>query len=131
MAIILIVEDSPDSAEPIATLLARKGHRTNCQPDGREALAALVADPPDLIILDLRMPRMDGVTFLQVLRSYLRWDKLPVIVVTALPADGPEVTRAVQLGARRVFLKTRLDLNELVEYVDRTARSPEIRNGLP
>src|SRR4051794_16906640 len=117
MSTILIVDDDLDSAEIVAKALRRSGHRAMCAPNGREALALLTGALPDLIILDMRMPEMDGLTFLQVLRSYLRWQQLPVIVLTAY-AEGPHIQQAVNLDATEVFRKGQLDLNELVAAVE-------------
>src|SRR5687767_318801 len=75
VANVLIVDDDLDGCEPVARALERMGHRVACAPNGREALAALVANgnPVELVILDIRMPQMDGMKLLEVMRSYLRW----------------------------------------------------------
>ena len=73
-------------------------------PNGREALAMLMGMTPDAIVLDMRMPMMDGAMFLDVVRSYLRLQNVPVLLFTAYP-DGPEVARAERLGVRGVFCK--------------------------
>src|SRR5438045_6793484 len=83
MAYVLVVDDEPDSSEFVERFLEREGHRTTIVPNGREALAALINGRPDAMVLDVRMPQMDGIALLEVLRSYLRWTKLPVILLTA------------------------------------------------
>ena len=96
--------------------LSKVGHTVRCVPNGREALLALTEDTPDVVVLDLRMPEMDGITFLEVIRCYLRWSSLPVIVLTAQP-EGPTTIRAEQMGARRLFRKARFRLEELAQAV--------------
>jgi CheY-like chemotaxis protein len=118
MASILIVDDDPDGSEPVARFLRKSGYRVVTVPNGREALSMLTGALPDLIILDMRMPEMDGAHFLEVLRSYLRWQDVPVILVTAYPED-PGIPHAAELGATEVFRKGDLDLEELVATVER------------
>jgi CheY-like chemotaxis protein len=118
MASILIVDDDPDGSEPVARFLRKSGYRVVTVPNGREALSMLTGALPDLIILDMRMPEMDGAHFLEVLRSYLRWQDVPVILVTAYPED-PGIAHAAELGVTEVFRKGDLDLEELVATVER------------
>ena len=96
--------------------LTRAGHETTCVPDGHEALAALTSDNPALIILDLRMPVMDGEAFLKVLRSYLRWYRVPVIVVTA--AEPADLERVAKFNIAHVLRKASFDLSELATVVE-------------
>ena len=63
MAFIMIVEDNADACEPLAKYLEKAGHEVKCAPNGREALAQVLAKPPDVVLLDLLMPEMDGRRF--------------------------------------------------------------------
>ena len=125
VASVLIVDDDIEGCEPVAMFLRSRGHRVVCASNGREALPTLTGALPDVVILDMRMPHMDGLAFLQVLRSYLRWEKLPVILVTAYP-EGPQVERAKRLGVSTVFRKGEVDLQELLASVERHTRPPEL-----
>jgi len=98
-------------------VLTRAGHEVEIASNGRQAIMRLTGALPDLVILDLRMPEMDGVHFLEVLRSYLRWQSIPVILVTAYPEDAG-VAHAAELGATDVFRKGNLDLEELRATVE-------------
>ena len=119
MSSVLIVEDNMDSADVLERFLLKHGFTVNAVPNGREALVALTSDaPPDAILLDLRMPEMDGLQFLDVVRGYLRWTDLPVIIVTAYADDSLE-TRAAKLGVTEIFHKAALDLQELLEAIQR------------
>ena len=88
---LLVVDDDPDSRDVVTRSLAREGYSVKSAANGREALVAVAMTMPDLIILDAMMPEMSGVEFLQVIRSYLRWSTVPVILLTAF-AEGPTST---------------------------------------
>src|SRR5437868_6519991 len=84
MAEVLIVDDSADAREPLGRFLEKLGHVVRAAPCGREALEQLIAKAPDVVLLDLLMPQMTGADFLSVVRSYRRFQSLPVVVLTAL-----------------------------------------------
>ncbi|WP_431897272.1 response regulator transcription factor [Nonomuraea sp. bgisy101] len=88
---ILVVDDDPTVAEVVARYLERDGHRVECVGDGAEALRRALADPPDLMVLDLMLPKVDGLHVCRKLRE--RWP-VPVIMLTAL---GEEIDRVVGL----------------------------------
>ncbi|MEU8380214.1 response regulator transcription factor [Streptosporangium sp. NPDC048865] len=88
---ILVVDDDSMVAEVVARYLERDGHVVECVGDGAEALRRALADPPDLMVLDLMLPRMDGLQVCRKLRE--RWP-VPVIMLTAL---GDEMDRVVGL----------------------------------
>ena len=117
MAYVLIVDDEPDSSEFVERFLQREGHRTSCVPNGRAALGALINGRPDVVVLDVRMPEMDGLTLLEVLRSYLRWTKLPVILLSA-HADKADVDRAKALGVEHVLHKANFTLVQLLRAIE-------------
>ena len=83
MASVLVVDDEPDICELISRYLEAGGHHPITAANGWEALLALDAHPVDLILLDVTMPGMDGVTFLKILRNAQKKMRTPVIVVTA------------------------------------------------
>jgi CheY-like chemotaxis protein len=82
---ILVVEDDPAIREVLAELLAGEGHRVTTSVDG-DAVAAARADPPDLVLLDLWMPGMDGAEVCRRLQADPRTRGAPVVFVTATPA---------------------------------------------
>ncbi len=86
-----MVDDDPTVAEVVARYLERDGHRVECVGDGAEALRRALADPPDLMVLDLMLPKVDGLHVCRKLRE--RWP-VPVIMLTAL---GEEIDRVVGL----------------------------------
>ena len=128
MGHVLIVDDDVDAAEMLGESLRRAGHKVRSVPNGREALAALSEDIPDVAILDVRMPEMDGITFLEVMRCYLRWETVPVILITGFP-DDPRLSRANRLGIKRTFVKASYSLEDVLATVNefvpqRVAASP-------
>ena len=112
----LIVDDDHDGREPIAHILRRAGHEVTCASDAKEALAVLTGQTPSVVILDLMMPEMDGTQLLEVIRSYLRWQSIPVIVVSG--ADGPLLERATSLEPVKVYRKAQYSLKDLLDTVN-------------
>jgi CheY-like chemotaxis protein len=130
MAAILIVEDDPDNCELLSRFLARAKHTTLCARNGREAIVALTQSPIDLLLLDMGMPEMDGITFLQVLRSYLRWTVMPVILITGM--DDPDLmARAAELGVKRVFRKANFKLEDLLPAINELLPPPRPPDSWP
>jgi two-component system C4-dicarboxylate transport response regulator DctD len=125
VAKILVVDDDADGREALVTYLTKGGHSALGAASGREALDALekmTGEVPDLVLLDIRMPGMDGFAVLKVLRSYLRWASVPVAILTAYPED-PRLWYMREHGVERIFAKTRTDLAHVLAWVDqRTAR---------
>jgi len=123
MGRILIVDDEPDTSDMMATYLRKAGHQVRSVPNGREALAAIAERMPDVAVLDVRMPEMDGIAFLEVLKCYLRWESLPVILISGY-ADDPRLARAAQLGVKKTFLKADFRLQDLLDTVNQYVPQP-------
>lgn len=121
MAAVLIVEDDPDTLDAVSRYLQRGGHVVRRAVSGRDALAALLNKTPDIVVLDVRLPEMDGVTFLDIMRSYLRWHRLPVVLLTAYDT-GPHIDRAQELGVKQIFLKANYELSDLLRAVNEYTR---------
>ena len=80
---VLIVDDDPGVREMLVRTLERQDWAVSTAEDGRAGLDAIAANTPDLIVLDLMMPRMDGFEFVSELRKHQDWRGIPIIVVTA------------------------------------------------
>ena len=117
MARILVVEDDADAREILDRILSAAGHKVESAPNGREALTALLTHTPDLVVLDLLMPEMNGVGLLQVLRSYLRLQSLPVVVITGLPGS-PMIEDARRLNVHAILVKGVATHVEIVKAVN-------------
>jgi len=83
MARILIVDDEADLVDLLTYLLERDGHLIRWARNGKEGLASVFEETPDLIVLDIMMPEMDGYTMNQHLLTDARARRIPVIVLTA------------------------------------------------
>jgi CheY-like chemotaxis protein len=118
MARILVVDDDKDACEVAAARLNRAGHKTDCQTNGRNALLEIMQNTPEVLVLDLVMPELDGTNLLDVIRSYLRLQALPVIVWTALPFDHPTVDHARSYSVDAVIVKGKSTLDDLANAVD-------------
>jgi two-component system response regulator ResD len=116
---ILVVDDEPTIAEVVARYLARAGYETRTAADGPSAVAAAIARRPDLVVLDIMLPGLDG---LEVMRR-LHEDGEPRVPVILLTAKGEESDRLVGLrqGADDYVVKPFSPL-ELVARVDSVLR---------
>ena len=95
---ILVVDDEPDILSVLVYHLSREGYRVTTAINGPGALATAEADRPDLIILDLMLPRMDGYEVLQRLRRDERTETIPVILLAARREEEERV-KGFQVGA--------------------------------
>ena len=112
MSTILVVDDNPQMHQLYRAALARSGYRLLVASSGAEALLVLSNHFPDLILLDLAMPTMDGLEFLRVLREQPEWRNIPVIVITAFSTgNGLECTK--DLGVVGHFVKASFSVKEL------------------
>jgi CheY-like chemotaxis protein len=116
MAEILIAEDDADSRDALAKLLEIEGYRVVCAANGKDAFKAVLTHLPDLIVLDLFMPDVDGALFLETIRSYLRFSNLPVVIWTGHP-DSPLATLARSLKVRSVVAKGLPSYDEILTAI--------------
>ena len=120
---VLIVEDDPDVQEVLQQILKRDEWQVQLALNGQDALDVLRAQIPDLILLDLMMPVMDGFEFMRQLRSNPAWHRVPVIVVTAKHMTTEE--RQFMAGKVDAILKKGLfSSEELIEKVRSLIDSP-------
>ena len=119
MATILVVDDTALAREAVALLLQHEGYRTIAAANGKEAWAVMYHDRPDLVLLDLMMPEMDGITFLTMVRRSALWHDLPVVVLTGADDRGHLITRAWELGVSDLIPKATFGIKDLLERVER------------
>src|ERR1700688_2471186 len=94
---ILVADDTGNGREVVKTVLENSGYQVFEAQDGVEALASAQANQPDLIILDLHMPRLDGFGVIEALRREERFATTPVVALTASAMMGDK-ERALSLG---------------------------------
>lgn len=119
MARILIVEDEKSLSDAYELILKKAGYHTDAAFNGEEALAAFDKQDFDLVLLDLRMPKMDGVEFLKRLAPIKKHPKTQIIVFSNYD-DQQEVNEAIKYGANRYILKAWSSPSDLLKIVGET-----------
>lgn len=109
---ILIVDDLAIFREPIEVVLTARGYRVNTASNGQDAMASLSCDRPDLILLDLGMPIMDGISVLRLIRGSAAFKSIPVVVLSA-ESERERVKEAVSLGISGYMLKSQFSLKDM------------------
>ncbi len=95
---VLVVEDEPDQQELLRFNLSREGYNVSCVADGQAALEVIRGDAPDLVVLDLMLPGMDGLEVCKSIRRDAEVAHLPIVMLTAKAEDSDVVT-GLELGA--------------------------------
>ncbi len=117
MAKILIVDDDPDIRDAASIILESAGHEVVTAQDGLEGLELLKAEKPDIMILDLLMPKMDGFSVCKELQD-TRWSRfrgMPILILTSVREEA---------SRRRYELETGLEL-DVADYVEKPI-APEV-----
>ena len=114
---ILLAEDEPNIVESLRFLLGRAGFQVDVRDHGRQALEAALADSPDLMILDVMLPEIDGFEILKNLRADARTSEMPILMLTA-KGQREDRERAIANGASE-FISKPFGNAELVEAVKR------------
>ncbi len=113
---VLIVDDEKDLREALFMTLAAEGYEVFSAPDGEAGLTLALTEKPDLILLDLQMPKLDGHGVLRALRAD-EWGKsVQVIVLTAL-GDFESISDTVEAGGMDYVVKSDVDLEDLAKMV--------------
>jgi len=115
VAKILYVEDHPAQRDILAQMLELGGFEVETAADGQEGVEKAIAWQPDVILMDLRMPRMDGFEAIELIRKNETTAKTPIIAISAW-ASGKHRKRAMDVGATEHFTKP-VDLNRLINTV--------------
>lgn len=112
---ILIIDDQPDLAGMMADLLGDAGYATRTAADGRAALAEVQADPPDLLLLDVQMPELDGFEVAAMLKADPATAAIPIIMVSAHEGRGARLI-GLESGAED-YLSKPVDPAELIAKI--------------
>ncbi len=102
---ILVVDDEPDIVKLVAKIMESRGYRVSIARDGEEALAAVHRDPPDVVVLDLNLPKLDGFEVCRRLKSADATKKIPVVMLTAAYVTVDDATRGLGMGADEYVVK--------------------------
>jgi CheY-like chemotaxis protein len=113
---ILITDDDPDILENLLTILGSRPYRLATARDGKQCLALIKEERPDLLILDMLMPRLDGWGVIRELRSDPQYADLPIMVLTTVVEDA---------SRRRYELEVGMAM-EVQDYVQKPAKPAEL-----
>jgi CheY-like chemotaxis protein len=113
---IMIVDDDPDIIEGILMILETEPYRLATACDGKKCLDMIHEEQPDILILDLLMPRMDGWGVIRELRSEPRYSSLPIMILTTVVEDA---------SRRRYELETGMAM-DVQDYVQKPAKPDDL-----
>jgi CheY-like chemotaxis protein/anti-sigma regulatory factor (Ser/Thr protein kinase) len=102
---ILVVDDDKNLVKSLKYQLGKRGYSTDAAYDGKRALDKVASQPPDLILLDIKMPQMDGYEVMKSLKLKTETAQIPVLVMTGVEIDGSRV-KALSVGATDYFTKS-------------------------
>jgi len=114
---ILVAEDDTYLANAYRVKLGKAGFEVKNVFDGQEAINILQTFIPDLIILDIVIPKKDGFTILQELKANEKWKNIPIILISNL-GQKEDREKGMQLGATDFFVKTDFSLNDLIQKIN-------------
>lgn len=123
MSKVLYIEDHPAQRDILAQMLELNGFEVSVASDGVEGVEKTRAWLPDLILMDLRMPRMDGFEAIKIIRSEEETAHIPIIAISAW-ASAKHKERALAAGANEHFTKP-VDLNRLLTTIGRYLKNDE------
>ena len=102
---LLLVEDEPDTASLVKLIMEGKGYEVLHAATGSEALDKIaLMPPPSLVLLDIQLPDVDGITILETIRATPDWQNVPVIMLTAV-SDEQQIRKVLSLTVQGYVLK--------------------------
>jgi DNA-binding response OmpR family regulator len=113
---VLLVEDDRFLRKAAEAMLRKNGFTVRTAADGEEGLRSAQAEPPDIILLDLIMPKLQGFEVLNRLKADQATASIPVVILSNLGQEA-DVVRAMTAGAAAYFIKSNTSLSKLVEQV--------------
>lgn len=119
MTKVVVADDDRMLRKAAETSLRRQGYSVTTASDGEEALQLIRSERPDIIVLDLIIPKIQGFDVLHILKQDALTSAIPVIVLSSL-AQEQDKQEALNLGAVAYFNKSTFSLSELVSQVERT-----------
>jgi len=114
--LILFIEDEPTLQKTLGRALEQEGYEVQSALDGQSGLALVKRIKPNLILLDLILPKMDGFAVLKELKKDANTKEIPVIVLTNLESPQ-DIERALSEGATNYLVKANYELNDVVKKI--------------
>lgn len=116
---ILFIEDESALQKALEDILKQEGYKMVSALDGEAGIRLAESEKPDLILLDLILPRMHGFEVLKELKENSKTKGIPVIILTNLEGMK-DINQAIELGATTYLVKTQYTIEELIEKVKKT-----------
>ena len=113
---ILLIEDEEIMIDLLQRKIAQEGYEIRVARNGEEGLAAMKEKKPDLVLLDIIMPKMEGFEVMEHMQADKDLKKIPVIVISN-SGQPVEIDRAQKMGARDWLIKTEFDPQEVIEKI--------------
>jgi len=122
MSKILLIEDDALFVKMYQKKFAHEGLNLVAAYDGEEGVKKTKSEKPDVVILDLMLPRMAGSEVLKKIKEDPETNAIPVIILTNLSTSADEVNRCIQLGVKETFLKTNVTPGQIVEEIKKYSK---------
>ncbi|OGZ35128.1 MAG: hypothetical protein A3A94_00600 [Candidatus Portnoybacteria bacterium RIFCSPLOWO2_01_FULL_43_11] len=122
MKTILFIEDEPTLQKTVGQVLEQEDYEIKSALDGEIGLQLAKKEKPDLILLDLILPKLDGFRVLEELKKDEMTKNIPVIVLTNLESEA-DVERAMELGATTYLVKANYELEEVITKIKQVLSS--------
>jgi DNA-binding response OmpR family regulator len=122
---VLVVDDEPDLVRVLEFGLKASGYTVEVASDGQEGLKKAREIKPDVILLDLMLPKLDGYKVCRLLKFDDRFKHIPIIILSARTQEGDQ-TLALEMGANR-FVTKPYDFAEILGYIETLLKSPSVR----
>ncbi len=123
---ILIVDDIEDNLSLLEAILTEEGYEVDIAKNGKSALAKIEALPPDLVLLDAMMPKMDGYEVTRRIRQNKNLPFIPILMITAY--EDANVPQGLDLGAND-FIRKPIEYDELMSRVKASLRLKDMMNS--
>ena len=120
---ILVIDDSNTIRKTAETLLSRAGYQVTTAVDGFESLAKIADDPPDMIFVDIMMPRLDGYQTCALVKNNRRYQHIPVVMLSS--KDGLFDKARGRIVGADAYLTKPFSRQEILDVVARIAASPD------
>lgn len=120
---VLLVEDEPLIGNLLKQRLEREGVTVQLARDGEEALQALQGAPPDLILLDVILPKISGFELMERIQADPQLAHAPIVVISNLGQDT-DIAKGTSLGATAYIVKAKVSIDELVDTIKEFLASP-------
>lgn len=115
---VLIIEDDDHISKVYQIKLGKENVDTVVARDGEEGIAMVASEKPDLVLLDLMIPKKDGFVVLEEVKKTELGKKIPILVLSNLGQEG-DIKRATSLGAADYFIKVNLSIQEVIDKVNK------------